>query len=264
MKRINFEAPYFKALFYGRPGSTKTRTACSAVFEPRCGKVLYLDAGGNPLSIRDYERKPDALHLEKIGDLNPLYKWLLAGQPSDNNWALEQGLEPPYGTFIFDGMTYFQQLSFELVTGDVNRGPGDVQTKAEWPHYDSVLSQMNKFCRLFLEQLPMHVIITALEEEKGTADNPVYRPLMRGQARDHMPGYAYVVARLLHTARGSKLDPKYRRALADELKDSTSIAIFKQSEQWEAKDQYGRLGDYMIDPTIPQMFNLIWGEKGGE
>ena len=45
----------------------------------------------------------------------------------------------------------------------------------------------------------------------------------------------------------------------DEVTDAeiVSVALFKPTGKYVAKDQYFRLGDYMVNPSIPKMLDLI-------
>lgn len=259
MKRVNIEKPPFlKALFYGLPGSTKTRTAMSAALDERCGRVLALDIGGNPVSFMDYAVKPDIIQIDAMADLNPVYDWLSKGQPVDHKLVNYMELTPPYNSVIVDGVTDLQRLSFEVVTGNKDRLIGDVPTKLERQHYGAVLAQMTTFARR-MYQLPMHVIMTAIEAD--TVDEATgattYRPLLLGQSSKEVAGYALLVARLMHI---SRMDNKIKAQVdkGDIHHETVSAAIFRADRTWIAKDQYGGLPNIMIDPTITKILDAIY------
>lgn len=264
MKRVKPETSQFlKVLLYGMPGSTKTRTAGSAVLDPRTSPVLILDIGGNPLSIRDYTPTPDIIEIEQLKDLNPVYAWLAGGMKADAQIVKDLGLRTDYKTLVIDGVTDLQRFSFAEVTGNQKVGPGSMQAQTQLQHFNAVLAQMTTAARLFFK-LSMHVIITALEQEKvdQTSGAITYRPLLLGQSATEVAGYAYVVARLMHQARvGAKI--KREGEVADVAKDSTSVALFRPTSSWVAKDQYGALGASMVDPTVTKMMDLIYPNKEG-
>lgn len=258
MKRTRpTQSEYLKLLLYGQPGSTKTRTAGSAALDERTSRVLWLDIGGNPLSIRDYAQQPDILEIEKLTDLNPVYNWLNGGQKPEAPIVKQYDLQPPYKTVVVDGVTDLQRFSFAAVTGNTAAGPGDHGSRIEQQHYGSVLAQMTTMARLFFK-LPMHVIITALERDTvdRATDTVIYRPLLLGQSATEVAGYAYAVIRLMHV---SRLGAKQKRE-GEVNTDTTSIALFKPTANMVAKDQYGTLGESMTDPTITKIYNRIYGE----
>jgi hypothetical protein len=57
----------------------------------------------------------------------------------------------------------------------------------------------------------------------------------------------------------SRVEPKLARVLPE---DTMAVAIFKQSANYQAKDQYGVLGAYMTDPSIPKIMDLIFPHEG--
>jgi hypothetical protein len=260
MKRIKSEnEPYIKMLLYGQPGSTKTRTAGSAALDERTSPTLMLDIGGNPISIRDYKQQPDLLRLENLADLNPVYDFLSRGQSPDHAIVKRFDLRPPYKTIIVDGVTDLQRYSFGMVTGNSKVGPGDIPAQTQIQHYGSVLAQMTTFARLFFA-LPMHVLITALEREDRDdgSGQIMYRPLLLGQSAAEVSAYAYVVARMVHRGR---LEARTLREMGDTISaNSVAVALFSPGGKYYAKDQTGRLGNYMVDPTMTAILDKVFPE----
>ena len=72
-------------------------------------------------------------------------------------------------------------------------------------------------------------------------------------------GYFYVVARMVHRARlpGGQL-----KALDDSMNGAkvSAVMLTQPSGKHVAKDQYGKLGSYMVDPTVTKMLDAIYGE----
>lgn len=251
-----FDMQYLKILLYGQAGSTKTRTAGTAALDDRLAPVLMLEQGGNPLSLRKYPKRPDIIHIDKLEEYNPFYAWLSSGQPKDDPVVKLFDLHPPYRTLVIDSITEVQRYSFGTVTGNVRAGPGTIPAQVERQHFNKVLGQMTTFARLFFE-LPMHVILTSLErEDKDETTGLIsYKPLIWGQSAGEVAGYAYLVARLVHRA---KLQGKDLRLVEDGITDETvSVALFTPTGKYVAKDQYGCMGPYMADPTIPKMLDLL-------
>jgi hypothetical protein len=254
--------PYLRALFYGIPGSTKTRTVGTACLDKRSAPVLWLDAAGNPISIREYDPGPDIIKIEELKDLNDPYVWIKAGQPKDHPFCKQFQLEPPYRTLVVDQITDVQRISYELVTNNKEGGPGDIPKPHQIQHFLGIMGQMVKFAKLYYD-LPLHVIMTAQEKSEKDDITGVVRnaPLLWGQSDVEVPGYAYLVARLVHRA---VVSPAIMKVVEDsaggEAEKIASVAFFLPSGKYVAKDQYGALGPYMANPTISKMLDLIWPE----
>lgn len=259
MKRIRADqVEYKKLMFYGQPGSTKTRTACSAALDDRTSPVLLLDCGGNPLSIRDYARKPDIIQIDALADLNPVYRWLATGQDPKDTLVKQMDLNTDgYKTVILDGVTDLQRFSFAQVVGNVNKLPGDIPSPTQIQHHQGVLQQMTNLSRLFFK-LPMNVIVTALEKETQDANGQLmYRPLLTGQAPGEVAAYAYTLARLVHRARVSKREQRDLKIAEDPNEETVAVAFFRPSGAIMAKDQSGIGLDFMVDPTITKIIDAI-------
>jgi hypothetical protein len=251
--------PYLRLLLYRKPGSTKTRTAGTAVFDERTHPVLYLNAAGNPISIREYDPAPDVIEIEQLKDVNEPYDWIRKGQPENHPFVKRLDLNPPYKTLVVDQLTDVQRMSFAHVTGNKNLAPGNHPERVQRQHFGSVLGQMVNFAKLYFD-LPLHVIMTCLE--KTTVNEltgaVTYSPLLWGQSDTEVPGYAYCVARLVHRSQTSK---KVLRIVEDVDDSTVSVAFFTPGGTFYAKDQYGALGPWMADPSIPKMVDLIFGSQ---
>ena len=249
---------YLKLLLYGLPGSLKTRTSATAAWDERSSPSLMLEAGGNPISLSDYEKRPDIIHMETLEDFNLPYNWLAAGQNPDDPFCKKFGLQPPYKSLIIDSITETQRMSFNTVTGSTNVGPGSFSQRVQRQHFGQVLSQMINLAKLFYA-LPMHVILTSLEKanKDEITGSITYAPLLWGQSDTEVGGYAYAVGRMCHRA---ALPAKTIKIVEDASEgEITAVALFKPSGKYVAKDQYGKFGDYMVDPSIPKMLDLIYG-----
>lgn len=258
---------YLKILFYGQPGSTKTRTSATAAADPRTSPCLMLEAAGNPHSIRDYDQKPDVITMESLTDYNEPYNWLAAGQRKDHPFVQKFQLNPPYKSLIVDGLTEIQRMSFNLQTGSTKIGPGSFPGKVQIQHFGTVLAQMINFTKLYFS-LPMHVIITSLErQDKDDLTGSIkYCPYLWGQSKTEVGGYAYIVARLTHVAILTNENKKFLKAIENTTDGNvTSVALFKPTGKYDAKDQYGmrdesgNLIDFMVNPSITKMLDAIYG-----
>lgn len=273
VKRVSHASltePYLKVLFYGQPGSTKTRTSATAVYVPPLEPVLMLESGGNPISLRDYDKIPDIVHIDKLDEFNQPYEWLSMSQPPNHPFCREMQLNPPYRTVIVDSITEVQRMSFRTVIGTTKVGPGTVPATAEIQHFNKVLGQMVTFANLFYS-LPLNVILTSLEREDKdeTTGSIMYKPLLWGQSAGEVSGYAYLVARLVHRTRldfktETMINQAAKLGITEEpMSDSTtSVALFMPSGKYVAKDQYGMGIPYMVSPTMGKILAAV--EKARE
>lgn len=261
---------HLKLLLYGRAGSTKTRTAASAALDNRTWPCLMLEASGNPISIREYERKPDILTVEQLSDINGPYEFLSEGMPKDHFLVKEFGLRTDYKTLIFDGVSVLQRFSFRLVTGTA-LSPGSIPKRVEIKHFNQVLAQMTMFAELYYD-LPMHVIMTSLEAEKTDQQTGAiyYRPLLWGQSADEVPGYALMVMRLLHEKKVSarQMDSDVATAVGEVIRNAEAetyaVGLISPDPKYDAKDQYGTGLTFFRDPTVTKIMDAIEGGAANE
>lgn len=248
--------PYLRILLYGKPGSTKTRTAATAALDERTAPVLLLNAAGNPIAIRDYDPLPHVVEIEELSDVNAPYDWIRLGQPESHKFCKAYDLEPPYKTLIVDQLTDVQRLSLAQVTGNKGLSPGEHPSGTTQRQFGSVLGQMVNFAKLYYS-LPIHVIMTCLEKTtKNDATGAIfYSPLLWGQSDTEVPGYAYVVSRLMHRS----VLPNKALRIIEGVDDSTvSVAFFTPGGTFYAKDQYGALDDWMAAPSLTKMVDKIF------
>jgi len=255
-KRSTLDSP-LRLLLYGYPGSMKTRTAATAAQHPLTSPCLLMNAGGNPETLADYDLSPDIIDMERLEDFNDPYDWIMNGQPKDHPLVEEFGLNHgPYRSIIIDQLTKVQGMYFERVMGTSpsTMKVATVVPKREWEHYNKILYTMIRFASLYWA-LPIHVIMIAQEREGDPGTGRLIGPHLEGQAAVEVSSGALVIGRMMHVTRA---EARIRKAL-QEL-DADSIAVFKQSQTFIAKDQQGgRLGEYMVNPTIPKMVDLIYG-----
>jgi hypothetical protein len=232
----------------------------TAALDPRTSPCLLLNAGGNPLSIRDYDPQPTIIEMEELLDFNAPYDWLRKGQPVNHPFVKQFNLTPPYRSVVIDQFTQVQRLMFAKVMGydDTARyGPGTIIPKREWDHYNKVLYSMINMAMLYTS-LPLHVILIAQESNK-TPDEGIVGTALEGQSAIEVPSYVYVLGRLVHRGRmKTGVVARMEEAAGTEI---VSVCFFASAGGYDAKDQYGMLGDYMINPTITKMLDLIYGKE---
>lgn len=259
--------------FYGDPGGGKTTLVASAMDDPRTAPLLLLNCGGNPASIRRRSTLPTILTIEDVAELNPVFDWLKAGQPTSEKdlparlksaYGLE--LTPPYRSVAIDGMTELQRVIQDKNLGNAGKGPGSDLKPAQIQDWGKVLSQVTYIARLFFsladeQKFPdgrvvpgISVFVTALERVDHDQLTGVmsYGPGLWGQARAEVPAYSLLTSRLV---RRNKLP----QAMAQEAGEAYSVAFFDQLGKFLAKDQYGGLPPMMSEPTVPKIMEILYG-----
>lgn len=274
MQRVRIDPrSKLRVLVYGKPGSGKTTFAATAALDPRTTPVLWIDAGGNPISIAHTfaragmpidETKVTVLRMDAITDLTDIYAWLAAGQPEDA-FAKNANIQSGYKTVVFDGFTHIQRLSFENVQNTANLMPGQNAPKPQWTHFRSVLGQMIIIASKFYT-LPLHIIATALEDtdiKYRTPGNPdtqynYYQPLFSGQTLHELPAWALNVGRMTHIG---AFDRSMTGRLPDprELNSAKTIVQFERTEYVDAKNQHG-IADFYVNPAITAFLDAIYAK----
>jgi len=255
-KRYAFQDEKLKALFYGQPGTGKTRLAATAALEPRMGRVLMLEAFGNPISIKDYPTKPDIITIDQMSDFNAPYRWLSDGQDPKDPFVEEFGLTPPYSTLIVDGLTEVQRFVVRKVSGVDYVGPGDLTGALGRQGFGQLLGTMLNWAVNYI-QLDLHIIITCLEAIQTDASTGIAHrhPLIWGQSGNEIAGYAFLVGRITNNLVGERLLLQEAR---DPVRDDTvAVAFFKETPTYYAKDQYHMPVTHVTNPTIGKILDLI-------
>ena len=251
-----------KILFYGWPGSGKTRTSATACLVPELSPVLWLDARGNPESIRNYPSQPHIIRVEQLEDFNDPFIWIYNGQPKDAKFAKDFGLAgaAPFKTLVIDQLTDVQLMMFSKKQNPQGTLPGNLANKREWDDYNTVLYTMWNFAKEYYslaERGLIHVIMTAQEisTEEGGAQRSA-RPYLEGKSSVMVASYASIVGRLMS---GDQLPTNVKKKLpgVEDPLEVESIAGFKRTQNFEAKDQYGGLPDVMINPTLSKMLDCF-------
>lgn len=289
IKREDVLSTKLKVLVYGRPGTAKTRTVGSAAMCTATAPALMITLGGNPISLRDFEKMPTVLELESLADFNVVYDFFAGGQSEKHPLGQSLGVKPggEFKCLIVDGASYVQHKVGNMLSkwgGDFDTKPTDTDPSFYKGNVDWWNEWAGKFFGLADKhaRLPVHVLVTALEREpavdyrstearakgvKGPSPNAmIYRPLFFGQASTIVEGYALIVARMISLERVDVIDiVQINKNLKEEgvqvsRTDHWNMAMFVQGPDYVAKDQFLRLPAYLPDPTMAQICEYVYGK----
>ena len=261
------QIPPLKCLFYGDPGSGKTRLSYSAALDERTSPILVIDAHGNPESTWDYPQENiTVVPIRKIKDLNEPYDFFSEGQPGIHKFRsflleeFEVTEVPKFKTVVLDTITDIQRYSFNEALGYV-AGPGSFPKKREWEHFNKVLGQMINMATLFygLTEIGLNVIMTSHEKKKEDRNDGIerYQPLLDGQSDQEVPGKAMLVGRLMHISRLSGVQKRDTKDARKEAEESQIAVFLKPTSTYVAKEQYGAQVDFILDPSITKILDAI-------
>ena len=261
MKPFESNATKLRLFVYGDPGSGKTTFLGTSAFDERCAPVLWLDAGGNPESIRRNKSLPSILQIESIADFSIIYDWLSKGQPEDHKLTNELGYhnllpEEPFKTLVLDGFTEVQRILMNEILGTHKKLPGAALGQLEIQQWGAVLRSMVHIISLFYK-LPLHVAVTALESVhyESMSGKPVFGPMFQGQSRNEVPSFALAFGRMM---RLNKIPAKSRDK---QWADTYSVLFFDEVGKFKAKEQYGNFPASMPNPKMSQLLDVIVDDK---
>jgi len=223
---------YLNLLVYGEPGAGKTFLAGTAQDHATTKPVLILDVEGGTTTLR-HRPDIDVVQVRSFQQVLDIHSTLY----HENNGF--------YKTVVIDSLTELQKLDMRDIMKElVERRPDrdeDVPDVREW---GKTGTHMRKIVRGFRD-LPMNTILTALVEPfKDSTGKVVKYPNLPGKMRTELAGFFDVVG-YLYTM------PK------EEGEDIGRIIQFVGTESLIAKDRTASLGNFMEEPTIPAMFDLI-------
>ena len=233
---------FLNLLVYGEPGAGKTFLAGTAQDHPKTTPMLMLDVEGGTTTLR-HRPDIDVIQVRSTDHIIEIHNMLV----TDNSGY--------YKTVCIDSLTELQKLDMagimrELVERKPDRNP-DVPDVREW---GITGSHMRKIVRHFRD-LPMNTILTALAEpyKDNTGAVKLY-PNLPGKMRTELAGFFDVVG-YLYTF--TQQDEEEKEAIS-------RVIQFTGTEKLIAKDRTASLGNFIQDPTIPAMFDLIHGKGKGK
>ncbi len=198
------------------------------------GPALLLDVEGGTLTLRHMK----GIDIVKANTLQTV---------NDTINTLANDASGYYKTFILDSITELQKLDMAWVMEEQRKKKPetdvDVPSQREWGKSGNHMRNILRAAR----DLPMHVIVTALEahEQDDTTNITRYFPSIPGKLRGEIPGFFDIVGRLEAKAVPGKMGEINRT-----LQTAKTARVI-------AKDRTGVLPALIENPTIPDMWEVI-------
>lgn len=241
-----------KMIVYSPPGHGKTTLLGTAAGDPRLSPMLLIEFEGGTRSIRSKvkkisidqlgKEKPkiDVIHTVEIrtwGDFDLVYDFLL----TDAN---------PYRSIGLDSLSEMNYLNMQTVL--IDAGTQDKNRDLDVPEQRDYLrsaSQMRRLVRYFRD-LPMHVFMTsgAQQGQDPRTKTSMMMMSLTGKLVFEIPGLFDIVGYL---------------AMVDQDDGATERWLFTQpTGRFDAKDRTegGKLGEYIVNPTLPKILDLVEGK----
>jgi len=231
-------------MFYGPPGAGKTYLSATAQDHPATSPILVLDIEGGTATLR---KRPDVMvvRVKQIGELVRIHTEILK--------AIQQNDASAPKTVSLDSLTELQKLDMNdimraLIQQHTDRDP-DVPSQREW---GKSAMHVRQIVRKFRD-LPCNVIFTALDKQEVNQDTGATRilPNLPGKLAGEIPGFLDVVGYLTADLEKNKIERRLQ---------------VQPTARVTAKDRLGVLGQVMVNPTIPDMWDRLHtnGTKGAK
>jgi phage nucleotide-binding protein len=230
------EIPEWISLFlYGEPGVGKTYFTGTAQDYEATSPMLLIDIEGGTTTLR--KRKDleivEVRSMKKLTDIqNTLYR--------ENDLS--------YRCVALDNMSELQALDMMVIMEEAySRNPDkvdkDVPSPREW---GKSREHLRKIARAFRD-LPCHTIFTAHVHEKVEEGQPTrYYPGFGGKARIDVPGFCDVVGFMTVEHTG---------------KETRRRIQFVGSRRVLAKDRFHALGESVVNPTVPLIWEKLYSDE---
>jgi phage nucleotide-binding protein len=233
-------------LLYGDPGVGKTHLCGTAMDHPGTAPVLYLDVDGGVTTLRN-RQDLDVLPVRSIDGvdntdgINQIYEKLFASITKDDKGA--RRLEH-YNTVVIDRLDELADVDMRyIMRAAYARNPDKVDVDVPSPReYGINRSHIRKLVRAFRD-LPCHVIFVAGVAARQEEGQPTkYFPGFSGKLQTEVPGFCDIVGYYYNDNSTGEVVRRLQ---------------FQGTRRVQAKDRTDSLDEFIDDPSIPLMWNLI-------
>ena len=238
-----------KLIVYSPPGHGKTTLLGSAAGDLRLCPMLLIEFEAGTMSIRS---KITRLALNDLGKILPeqgqihvvgIHRW----QDFDQVYDFLLRDDQPYRSIGLDSLSEMNYLNLQTVLGDaVVADKKHDEDVLEQRDYLKSATQMRRLVRYFRD-LPIHVFMTsgAQQGQDPRTKTQMMMLALTGKLAFEVPGLFDIVGYL---------------AMVDQEDGTTERWLFTQpTGRFDAKDRTegGLLGEYVADPTLPKILDII-------
>lgn len=283
MKQVNLEKPaWLKALIYGQSGVGKTYLLGTACLCDDTFPLLVLNAGGQPVSLRNFRPAPLVLTLESVADLNEPYFWFSEDQPWERVekrhkahpfyhavWEYFGHEQHKFRMVAIDSITHIQRLLGDKIVGNENVPPGSIPKAVEgFGNWREMLGGTVNIAEKWYKKVPCHVWMNALtrHNEVPTLGLTMYYPFLQGQSSMEVPSHAELLGRLLSMKKlpGSQ-SQALQRAEPTEFESAFNVLVTRPGRDYDAKWQ-GVVPEpeYVLAPTMQKLIDILRAQKNME
>lgn len=232
LKTSNLEKQFIKALIYGPPGGGKTTLGGSAALRVR---TLIISAESGLLSLQNLKdesgKTPDIdyTQIKSFSDMEAAFHFL-------------KNEKHDYQAVVIDSLTEIQRVCKDAIMDDTKK------SALEMRDWGTLASKIERMVRAFRD-LPMHLIITALEDaetDKLTGEVKVW-PALQGSVQKQLPAYFDLVAYAFTKEVGEGSERKTVHGI-----------LTQNSGKYVAKDRSGKLPKVIESPTFGIICDYIY------
>lgn len=268
------QEPLLRALIYGNSGAGKTTLLGTACECEETYPLLVLNAGGNPISLRNFEPPPLILTLESLSDLNDPYKWFSEDQPwnyieahherspfASAVWTFFNGEESKFKMVAIDSLTYLQRMAGDELVGNQAVLPGTQPKALEgFTDWRKMLNQTVNIVERYVH-LPLHVWFTALTRHNDvpTLGVTMFYPFLLGQSSLEVPSYAEMVGRLLPTRTlPTSQSQALKKASPSEFEQAYNVLVLQAGRDYDANWKgVDDPPEFILDPTMRKILDYL-------
>lgn len=228
---------FLNLLVYGPPGAGKTYLAGTAQDHPRTSPVLIVDIEGGVTTLR-HRKDIDVARARTIQDIIDIHNKLHA---SDGGG---------YGTVVLDSLTELQKLDMDSIMKEVHKArpdlDPDIPSMREWGKSSNRIRRIVRAYR----DLPVNTIMTALVAEDRDNNNVLkFAPSLPGKLKSEVPGFMDIVG--------------YYSTVQEDDEIQRKLQVLG-TRRVIAKDRTSALGELVVNPTIPMMWEMITSTNSNE
>ena len=240
IKQMKSKKFFLKILTYGDNGVGKTVFSASAEDCDVCKDVLFVNVEGGTLSISD-RTELNVWDVKKFSEMKEVLDFL-------------HEEEHTFKTVVIDSITELQLRGLDVIVKDALAAPPRGKPRTDEDEiriedYGKNTQQIRRVIRAFRD-LPMHVILTAIAVETKDEEGVItVSPQMTEKVRNSVMGYMDIVA-YMHVKKSNQ----------EGVEKLIRSLIFQPYGKFKAKDRSGKMGDYLVEPTIQKMIDLARGK----